>query len=179
MNSRHGLRLALVAICLVAAAGQVYPQWVEDSIEVPGSWVGSLAYNSREDVLYGRCQQASTFFAISCSSNRVIRSFALGRPRQMTYDSIDNKVYCPYEGATEESLAIIDGRTHSLLRSLRMPGATTAVWDPVLDRVYVTCQTTDKLAVVDCRTDSVLAYVNVGTCPSSYTSIHSDASCTY
>lgn len=50
MNFRPGLRLALVAIYHAAGAGQAYPQWVEDSIQVPGAWVRSLAYNSREGV---------------------------------------------------------------------------------------------------------------------------------
>lgn len=160
---RRCLFAALLLGCLLAATGR--SQYVEDSIDVGGAWVGSLAYNSREDVLYGRCEQASIFFAISCDSNKVIGSFPLGRPRQMIYDSTDNKVYCPYEGAEEESLAVIDGRTHTLVKSIRMPGATTAIWDSVLDRVYVSCQSTNKVAVVDCATDSLLTYISVGACP--------------
>jgi len=154
---------ALLLCCLIVATS--HAQYVEDSIDVGAGWVGSLAYNSREDVLYGRCQQAGIFFAISCDSNRVINSFPLSRPRQMTYDSADNKAYCPYEGADGESLAVIDGRTHSLVKRIGMPGATTAVWDPVSDRVYVSCQSTNKVAVVDCATDSILKYIPVGACP--------------
>jgi YVTN family beta-propeller protein len=160
---RRCLCAALLLCCLIVATG--HAQYVEDSIDVGGAWVGSLAYNSREDVLYGRCQQASIFFAISCDSNKVINSFPLGRPRQMTYDATDNKAYCPYEGTEEESLAVIDGRTHTLVKSIRMPGATTAVWDSALDRVYVSCQSTNKVAVVDCATDSLLTYISVGACP--------------
>jgi YVTN family beta-propeller protein len=155
--------VTVAALCFTA--GAIEAQYVEDSIDVGHAWVGSLAYNSREDVLYGRCQQASTFFAISCDSNKVINSFSLSRPRQMTYDSIDNKAYCPCNGTDVESLAVIDGRTHSLVKKLGMPGATTAVWDPISDRVYVSCQSTNKVAVVDCLTDSVLKYINVGACP--------------
>jgi YVTN family beta-propeller protein len=153
----------LLLCCLFVATGRA--QYVEDSIDVGGSWVGSLAYNSREDVLYGRCQQASIFFAISCDSNKVINSFPLSRPRQMTYDSIDNKAYCPYEGADGESLAVIDGQSHTLVKRIGMPGETTAVWDPISDRVYVSCQSTNKVAVVDCATDSLLTYIPVGACP--------------
>jgi YVTN family beta-propeller protein len=155
----------MIFAALLAAMGRSYGQYVEDSIDVGASWVGSLAYNSHEDVLYGRCQQASTFFAISCDSNKVVNSFPLGRPRQMMYDSIDNKAYCPYEGAGEDSLAVIDGHTHTLVKRIGMPGATTAVWDPVSDRVYVSCQSTNSVAVVDCVTDSLLEYVPVGACP--------------
>jgi YVTN family beta-propeller protein len=164
MKSRHGSVLKIVVLCCVfASVGR--SQYVEDSIDVGGAWVGSLAYNSQEDVLYGRCQQAGIFFAISCDSNKVTNSFELSYPRQMVYDSIDNKAYCAYEGAEEESLAVIDGRTHALIKSIRMPGATTPVWDMVSDRVYVSCQSTNKVAVVDCATDSLLKYVSVGACP--------------
>jgi YVTN family beta-propeller protein len=159
---RSFLKAALMC-CLFAAAG--HAQYVEDSIDVGGAWVGSLAYNSREDVLYGRCSQVGYFFAISCDSNKVTNSFPLGRPRQMAYDSIDNRAYCPYEGAEEESLAVIDGRTHTRVKSIGMPGATTAVWDPASDRIYVSCQSTNKVAVVDCATDSLLTYISVGACP--------------
>jgi YVTN family beta-propeller protein len=153
----------VAALCIAAGAG--WAQYVEDSIDVGGSWVGSLAYNSREDVLYGRCQQAGIFFAISCDSNKVINSFPLRRPRQMTYDSIDNKAYCPYEGAAGESLAVVDGRTHTLSKRIAMPGATTAAWDPTSNRLYVSCQSTNSVAVVDCATDAVLEYIPVGACP--------------
>jgi len=162
---RVRLSLRVVYAVLLAVAGIVHAQSVEDSIDVGGGWVGSLAYNSREDVLYGRCQQASVFFAISCDSNKVIRSFPLGRPRQMTYDSIDNKAYCPYEGTDEESLAVIDGQTHTFVKSIGMPGATTAVWDEGSNHVYVSCQSANSVAVVDCATDSVLTYISVGACP--------------
>jgi YVTN family beta-propeller protein len=153
------------AVCLCLLAGTAYPQYVEDVIDVGGAWVGSLAYNSREDVLYGRCQQAGLFFAISCDSNKVISRFHLSRPRQMAYDSLDNRVYCPYEGTETESLAVIDGSTHRLVKSIEMPGATTAVWDPVGDRVYVSCQNAVRVAVVDCRSDSLLTYIDVGWTP--------------
>jgi YVTN family beta-propeller protein len=167
VNVRYRCRLwpLVAALFLIVAVGRVYPQWVEDSIDVPGAWVGSLVYNSREDILYGRSQSANAFFAISCDSNKVVSSIHLSRPRYMTYSSIDNKVYCPYEGAEEESLAVIDGETHTFVRGIRMPGATTAVWDSVSDKVYVSCQTTGRVAVVDCRTDSLLKYIEVGWYP--------------
>ena len=162
MKLRPGLLATVAALCI--AAGVLPAQYVEDSIDVGGSSIGGLIYNSREDVLYGRCQEASIFFAISCDSNKVVNSFSLNHPRQMAYDSIDNKVYCTYEGTDEESLAVIDGRTHSLIKRIRMPGAMTVVWDQVSNRVYVSCQTTDNVAVVDCATDSLLARVPVA-CP--------------
>lgn len=173
---RHCLLAVALLGCLLVATGR--SQYIEDSIDVGGGWVGSLAYNSREDVLYGRCEQASIFFAISCDSNKVINSFSLRRPRQMAYGSIGNRAYCPYEGAGEESLAFIDGQTHALVKKIGMPGATTAVWDSASNRVYVSCQSTNKVAVVDCATDSLLRTYPSGPAPSRCTLARCGGSCT-
>jgi len=156
----------MILAALLAALGMSYAQYVEDSIDVGGAWVGSLAYNSREDVLYGGCQAAGIFFAISCDSNKVIRSLALDWPRCLDYDSMDNKGYVAFKGAGEDSLAVIDGSTHLVVKKIKMPGgATMPVWDPISDRVYVSCQSDNVIAVVDCATDSLLMYIPVGACP--------------
>jgi YVTN family beta-propeller protein len=164
MNIRPGIRIALVAICLVVAAGQVYPQWVEDSIQAPGAWVGSLVYNSREDVVYGASEDGFVF-AIDCVDNRVIASHEVVWALALAYDSTDNKAWCSYCGAGQDSLAVIDGASHAIIKRIEMPGATTPVWDPVTDRAYVSCQSTNSVAVLDCRTDSLLCYIPVGACP--------------
>gem|GEM_PF-562308 len=154
---------AVLLCCLLASVPGA--QYVEDSIDVGAGWVGSLAYNSRADVVYGECQLADVLFAISCDSNKVIQSIALAWPGDMTYDSVDNKGYVAFAGAEEDSLAVIDGSTHQVVKKIEMPGATTPVWDPVSDRLYVSCQSTNKVAVVDCATDSLLTYISVGACP--------------
>jgi YVTN family beta-propeller protein len=154
----------VAALFLTVAAGRVYPQWVEDSIEVPGAWVGSLVYNSREDVIYGASEQGF-FFAISAESNRVISQYPLRGAFKVCYDSLDNKAYASYYGSGQDSLAVIDGTSHQVVKRMEMPGATMPVWDPVSDRVYVSCQSTNSVAVVDCATDSILMYISVGACP--------------
>jgi DNA-binding beta-propeller fold protein YncE len=156
---RPGLLATISVLCI--AAGAARAQYVEDSIDVGGSSIGGLVYNSREDVLYGRCQLASIFFAISCDSNKVINAFSLSYPRRMAYDSIDNKAYCTYAGTAEESLAVIDGRTHMLTKKIRMPGAMTPIWDQVSNCVYVSCPAIDGVMVVDCVSDSLLASIPV------------------
>jgi YVTN family beta-propeller protein len=157
------LLAAVAALCLVAGEGR--SQYVEDSIDVGAGEVGSLAYNSRADVVYGGCQTAGILFAISCNSNKVVSSFALAWPRYLAYDSMDNKGYVAFAGAEEDSLAVVDGSTHQVVKKIEMPGATMPVWDPASDRVYVSCQSTNKVAVVDCATDSLLKYISVGACP--------------
>jgi len=157
------LSVALVTVCLLAATGRA--QYVEDSVQVPGAWVGGMAYNSREDVVYGTCEYRG-FFAISCDSNRVVSQFPLYGALSVCYDSLDNKAFCTYhDWQWHDSLLVVDGQTHSRVRAISIPGATVAVWDPVSDRVYVSCQNSSQVAVVDCATDSLLTYIPVGDCP--------------
>jgi YVTN family beta-propeller protein len=124
-----------------------------------------MAYNSREDVIYGTSETGG-FFAISCDSNRVVSQFPLYGAFSVCYDSLDNKAFCTYhDWQWHDSLLVVDGSTHSRVKAISIPGATVAIWDPVLDRVYVSCQNSSQVAVVDCRTESLLAYVPVGRCP--------------
>ncbi len=163
VKHKHCLLAVVVAL---SAATAVRAQYVEDSIDVGGHFVTSLAYNSREDVLYGAAYYGG-FFAISCDSNKVVRSFALSYPREVVYDSVDNEAWCTYWGSDLESLAVIDGATHTLKKKMQMPGATKPVWDPVSGRLYVSCATTNSVTVLDCDTDSVLTHISVGAYPES------------
>jgi len=158
MKLRHGLPASVVALSVLVAAA--HAQYVEDSIDVGHAYVGSLAYNSREDVLYGASEDRA-FFAISCDSNRLVNSLPLGGAFAVAYDSSDNKAYCTFG----DSLLAVDGVTHTRIKSVPMEGATSPVWDPASDMVYVSCQSTNKVAVVDCATDSLLTYISVGACP--------------
>ncbi len=160
ITPRHCLFAALLLCCLLVATGRA--QYVEDSIDVGGAWVGSLAYNSREDVIYG-ASESGWFFAISCDSNRVVSQFPLPGALSVCYDPLDNKAFCTYQWT--DSLLVVDGQTHSRVRAISIPGATMAVWDSVLDRVYVSCQNSAQVAVVDCAVDSLLTYIPVGRCP--------------
>jgi YVTN family beta-propeller protein len=162
------VRLAHVWLAVLAgllASGVAHGQYVEDSVDVGGSWVGSLVYNSREDVLYGESESQGLLFAISCNDNRLIATHLLSGALELVYDSIDNKAWCSYYGPDQESLAVIDGATHSIVKRIEMPGATIPVWDSVSNRVYVSCQTTNSVAVLDCTTDSLLEHIPVGACP--------------
>jgi hypothetical protein len=158
LRPRHCLVAALLLGCLFVGIGR--PQYVEDSIDVGGAWVGSLAYNSREDVLYGASEDG-VFFAISCDSNKVIGSLPLHDAFAVAYDSIDNKAYC----TSPDSLLVVDGVMHARIKSMPMEGATLPVWDEVSSRLYVSCQTVNRVAVLDCATDSLLSYISVGACP--------------
>jgi len=161
-ETRHSLR-ALLLCCLLVAAGRA--QYVEDSIEVPGAWVGSLAYNSQADVVYGTSEQANGVFAIHCPTNIMFRNLPANYAQCVVYDSIDNKVYASFGWYGAESLRVIDGQNHIIIGSLSVPGANVLAWEPTRDRLYVTCTNQSCVAVVDCVTDSVIAQIAVGTAP--------------
>jgi YVTN family beta-propeller protein len=166
MRLRSGFLATVAALCIMA--GAIEAQYVEDSIDVGGMCVGRLAYNSREDVLYGTSGEEGLFFAISCDSDKVVSSFQLEYAFVVAYESSDNKAYCSFTCLqADDSLLVVDGATHTRIKSIPMPGATLPVWDPVTDRMYVSCQTTDRVAVVDCAADSLLTYIAVGACPVS------------
>jgi YVTN family beta-propeller protein len=139
-------------------------QCIEDSLDVGGAWVGSLVYNSREDVVYGASEEGP-FFAIACGTNTLAARYSLGHAYSICYDSLDNKAYCTITGSSEDSLAVIDGETHKRVKTIPMRGSSVPVWDPVNDYVYVSCQTERSVAVVDCASDSVLMYIPVGLYP--------------
>jgi YVTN family beta-propeller protein len=154
---------AVVLLALAATAGQA--QRVEDSVDVGGAWVGSLAYNSRADVVYGGSQSDDLFFAISCSNNQLVARYYLSWPRYVTYDSADNKAYLTFQRDGADSVLVIDGTTHQRTRAIGMSSANYPVWDPVSDRLYVSCTDNNRVGVIDCRTDSVMGYIQVGIGP--------------
>ena len=164
-NTSIALRSSLLALCLAAGAGRVYPQWVEDSIQVPGAWVGSLAYNSREDVLYGHCEQAGMYFAIDCDSNKLLAAFPLHFPAYTAFDSTDDELYLPFGDIGYESLAVVDGHSHAVVKKLDLPDANVAVWDTISDRLYISRCNANLVSILDCRTDTFVAHLAVGAAP--------------
>jgi YVTN family beta-propeller protein len=153
----------LAAACLLIATARGQP-YVEDSINVYHSWVGSMCHNSTADVVYGASEEG-VIFAISCSLNQIISRVYAHGPLNITYDATDNKAYCSVYNDVLDSVLVIDGATHTRLRAIPLDWATDLVWDSTDDHVWVTLQETDEVACIDCATDSVIARVPVGDCP--------------
>jgi YVTN family beta-propeller protein len=163
VTSRSGLSLAVVAICLAAAASR--GQEVIDSVDVEYAWVGSLAYNSWSDAVYGASEQG-VFFTISCQTNNLIQHLHLHYPLRVAYDSIDNKAYCTqYNDSHLDTVRVMDGTTHNTIGRIPLAWASELVWDPVSDRLYVSCLEEDRVSVIDCRNDSVISHISVGAGP--------------
>jgi YVTN family beta-propeller protein len=159
-------RLTAVAVLLglAASAGRSQP-YVEDSINVFNTWVGSLCYNSASDVIYAASENG-VVFAISCSQNQLISMiFVDGRAFRLTYSATSNKAYASVFNDYIDSVLVIDGAAHERLKMIPLLWATELVWDSVDNRVWVSCQGTNEVACIDCATDSVIARVAVGDCP--------------
>ena len=146
--------IPLLLPCLLLA------QYVEDSIDVHFPWISSLVYNSRADVIYGACEMDGLIFTIACSTNRVLRGQYTDHPLNLVYDSTDNKAYCTvYNYEDVDSVLVIDGTTHLRARGIPVPEATDLVWDPVPNRLYVSCTEANQVTVIDCATDTVIGHI--------------------
>jgi DNA-binding beta-propeller fold protein YncE len=163
-SSRLGAKapplLLTIAVSIASA------QYIEDSVDVGGACVGSMAYNSRENVVYGASETGSLVFALDCATNRVISRIPVQRPLNIVYDSLDNKAYVTvYNSGSCDSVLVIDGHTHERLRMVPVRGATDLVWDRISNRVYVSCDMQWDVKVLDCRTDSVITTIRTGDGP--------------
>jgi len=153
------LRAALLASAL-AGAGPSLAQEIVDSIDVAATAIYSLAYNRPANVLYAVSNQSYDFIVVSCDSHKVIARLNRRQPGSVVYDALDEKAY--FSQATDwDSVIVIDGRSHSRLRAVQLNWATQLLWDPVADRLFVNCDE-DGVAVIDCRTDSILCRIGVG-----------------
>jgi YVTN family beta-propeller protein len=153
-----------VAVALLALAASAQGQYVEDSVDVWSAAVGSMAYNPTADVIYGT--MGDGLFALSCESNVVLRRIYRGEAISVQYDSIDNKVYFTQrlsEGT--DSVIVVSGTTHREIGAIPLLWATWSVWDAVTNRLYVSCVEEDRVSVIDCRADTVLCHIPVGSGP--------------
>ena len=156
----------ILALGLGLMVGLAQAQWIEDSVNVGTDqfYSVSMAYNPTADVVYGIGYDA--FFAIDCATNQFISSipspqWCIGN--SVVYDSTDGKAY--YTMDDYDSVVVVDGTAHSRLGAFALDGPRHLVWDPDLDRLYVCQQSDNRVAVIDCRTDSLLTRIRVGASP--------------
>jgi YVTN family beta-propeller protein len=83
----------------------------------------------------------------------------------VAYDSTDNKLYLPFQEVGYESLAVIDGYSHAVVKKLDLPDANLAVWDTVSGRLYISRCYSNCVSVLDCRADTFVAHIAVGAAP--------------
>jgi DNA-binding beta-propeller fold protein YncE len=144
----------ILAVGLTAGVG--VGQGVIDSVDVGCTWVGSLAYNSRANVLYG-ASCLGRVFTIDCATNQLHSWIGVRQPLHVCYDSMDNKAYVTYW----DSVLVMSGESHTRIGSIPMPDASELVWDARTNRLYVSGYEEDVIGVIDCRTDSLLCLIPV------------------
>jgi len=161
VKRRH--RRCLYAVLLIGGlcltTGQA--QYVEDSVDCGATAVGSLCYNSRAGVIYGTSEYGP-FFAISAATNEIVSSTRFDYPVWVVYDSIDNKAYCIVSTADYDTIMVMDGTTHERIGAIPLEWGTRAVWNPDNDRLYVTMDEMNRVAVIDCKADTVITEIPVG-----------------
>lgn len=154
-------RVLILALGVGLMVSLAQAQWIEDSINVGTTQTYSMVWNPAADVVYGIGLYA--FFAIDCATNQLIASVPLPRYGScVAYDSADGKAYY---SSQNDSVVVIDGTTHSRLRAIALDWPGFLVWDPDLDRMYACQPYNNRVAVIDCLTDSVLTRIHVGASP--------------
>jgi DNA-binding beta-propeller fold protein YncE len=151
-------KAAIPALLLLALTFEAQAQYVLDSIDVGGRFVGCMCSNPRGNLIYGLGNTDNFVFAIDCSSNQVVARVDAYYPRWVTYDSADGKLYCTF-GLGEESLLVMDGVTLQPIRVLPLSGASLMAWDPIANRLFVSCTDADRVSVVDCVADTVITHI--------------------
>jgi YVTN family beta-propeller protein len=167
VNASYRCRLwpLVAALFLIVAVGRVYPQWVEDSLDCGGA-VWSLAHNPQARVVYAAASGGGGgLTVISCDSNKVIARLELPNTWSVSYDSIDKKAYLAQRTSGYDTLIVIDGSNHTRIGAIPLSCALDLLWNPDNNRLYVSMGDENRVAVIDCRTDSILCEIPVGAYP--------------
>ncbi len=104
-------------------------------------------------------------FTIDCATNQLVALTQVREPKYLAYDSLDNKVYCPFGPAGAESVLVTQSQVDRRIKSIPLRGAKYALWDPVSNRLYVSCDMEWNVGVIDCQTDSLIEVIRVGDGP--------------
>jgi YVTN family beta-propeller protein len=112
-------------------------------------------------VIYGTSEYGP-FFAISADSNKIVSSTWFDYPVWVVYDSLDNRAYCIVRTEAYDTIMVMSGTTHQRIGAIPLEWGTRAVWNPDNDRLYVTMDEMNKVAVIDCKADTIITEIPVG-----------------
>jgi DNA-binding beta-propeller fold protein YncE len=158
-------RMLSVAVMLAAVAAVGRAQYVEDSVPA-SAWVGDMVYNARWDAVVGVGEVGNSMFGISCERNEVWAAVYVERPLRLAFNSSQNKVYCTRGDGWDDYVRVTDGLQLHYITEFPLTGALDLVWDSVDNRVLVACQEEERIAVIDCNSDSIIGYIHVPGDPS-------------
>ncbi len=125
-------------------------------------WVSVCATKANK-VYFGNMTRG-TVYSLDCSSG-AIKTFGVGAPTKvLSYDSLDNKVYCGYP---DGKVYVIDCAADSIVAVIRAGWGSDWLsynlsYNPLRNRMYCADSYRFLLLVIDCLTDSIIAYRPLG-----------------
>ena len=128
-----------------------------------GSGPCALALNPDANFVYCVSQDANAVTAIDASQDTVAAVELTGcYPDVICFSDVSNKLYAGYPLGDTGRLAVIDGTTNRLLRSVPIPHYyPAACYNPGSDRVYILNAYDSILTAFDCATDTIAAEIKV------------------
>jgi len=156
LRQKARLSAALAALLFVTLLPTpVAAQYLEDSIYV-GCGTSYLEYNLRRKEVWGAYNAyPGRYFALICSTNQAYAGSQLPEPSCVACDSIDGKAYVSFY----DSVAMLTKANQGVKKRIGLSSAGDLAWDPVSNCLFVACDEDDKVAVMDCHTDSIVGYI--------------------
>jgi YVTN family beta-propeller protein len=157
-------KAAIPAVLLLALTLGVQAQWVEDSIEVPTRWVGSLCHNPTANVVYGSTSDDDSILVVDGSTHTRIGVIPLYWARFLVWDPVANRLYV--SEFEDNSVAVIDCATDTVIahiptspEPLRMHLSTRH------RKLYVLCHGSERLNIIDLNTLEVIKNIRLSGMP--------------
>jgi YVTN family beta-propeller protein len=103
-------------------------------------------------------------------------------PRSLSYDSVNNKVYCSGIGSGQNtsSVTVVDASVDTVTAQLAVAGPTAVCWNPIGNSTYATSPGQDYVSVIGGVSDTVEAVIAFVVCspgPLCYNSVNNHLYC--
>ena len=160
------MKCAFVLLALGCLVTAVHAQWLETTINLPGSsYPFALCYNPENNKVYCANWGSGTVTVIDGATNKFLATVVAGSsPNALCHNPRNNMVYCAnFDG---HSVTVIDGATDKVIASV--PAGMQPhdlCYNPTNNKVYCANRGDTTVAVIDGATDSVVATIGVGTEP--------------
>jgi hypothetical protein len=124
----------------------------------------SAAYGTwnwrRDKIYYAFGIDPADIMVIDNRTDSIIKRINFGATWPMCYNSRDDKIYA----VSLTSVAVIDCETDSIIKIVSQPYQLCyfVLWDSIGNKVYCGSAWTDKVTVINCANDSIIAVIRSG-----------------
>jgi YVTN family beta-propeller protein len=126
-------------------------------IAIPGPW--KLSHNSADNKVYCSSKTVDSLYVVDSDTDTVEAVLGFGYPgygHLLAYDAAEDKEYALALGIG--TLAAIDGSGNFIVDSIQVHDyGPSLLWSPAGNKLYSGDMVNNKVTVVDCATDSVVA----------------------